>query len=119
MSSADRGILIEVLCERARQDERFGVQSLPDGTGGEIHKLLAKAAREACDATTASGNVTFAEILKEEFYEALAEEDPEKLREELIQVAAVSINWIGAIDRRIGPPIKDPLLSDADDTDGE
>ncbi|NEA21580.1 hypothetical protein G3I70_08560 [Actinomadura bangladeshensis] len=39
-------------------------------------------------------------ILLEEVYEALAEEDPVKLRDELIQAAAVAIAWAEAIDRR-------------------
>lgn len=36
----------------------------------------------------------------EEVYEALASETVEDLREELIQVAAVAVSWIEAIDRR-------------------
>jgi hypothetical protein len=43
--------------------------------------------------------VTWAHILTEEFYEALAEADPEKLREELVQVAAVAVAWVECLDR--------------------
>jgi hypothetical protein len=39
-------------------------------------------------------------ILREEVYEAFAEEDPAALRTELIQVAAVAATWVDAIDRR-------------------
>jgi malonyl CoA-acyl carrier protein transacylase len=44
--------------------------------------------------------VTWEHILTEEHYEAMAEEDPTRLREELIQVAAVAVAWVEAIDRR-------------------
>jgi hypothetical protein len=46
------------------------------------------------------GTTTWKHILREEFLEAMAEEDPEQLREELVQVAAVAVAWIEAIDRR-------------------
>lgn len=39
-------------------------------------------------------------ILDEEVAEALAETDPERLRAELVQVAAVAVQWIEALDRR-------------------
>lgn len=39
-------------------------------------------------------------VLLEEVYEALAEPDPERLRAELVQVAAVCAAWISDIDRR-------------------
>lgn len=38
-------------------------------------------------------------ILREEVFEAAAEDDPAKLRAELVQVAAVAIKMIDAIDR--------------------
>jgi hypothetical protein len=37
----------------------------------------------------------------EEVREAMAESDPAKLRVELVQVAAVSVAWIEALDRRM------------------
>jgi hypothetical protein len=56
--------------------------------------------REACQMATADGRVTWRHILTEEVYEAFAESDPTKLRAELVQVAAVAVQWIQAIDRR-------------------
>ena len=47
------------------------------------------------------GSLAWDGILLEEVYEAFAEEDPIKLRSELVQVAAVAVQWIAAIDRRI------------------
>lgn len=46
------------------------------------------------------GRHTRADILFEEFVEALAEDDPAKLRGELIQVAAMAVDWIADIDAR-------------------
>lgn len=39
-------------------------------------------------------------ILLEEVYEALGEPDEDKMRVELVQVAAVALQWAGAIRRR-------------------
>lgn len=47
-----------------------------------------------------AGRGTWRDILAEEFNEALAESDPDRLRAELVQVAAVAVNWVEAIDRR-------------------
>ena len=45
------------------------------------------------------GQCTWLHILREEVFEAFAEDDPAKLRAELIQVAAVAVQWVEAIDR--------------------
>ena len=84
----------EVRCERIRQDRKWGPQNHPDGTGPQWATLLAEA-RAACN------NDNWAHILREEFYEALVETEPEKIKTELIQVAAVAVAWAEAIDRRI------------------
>jgi malonyl CoA-acyl carrier protein transacylase len=93
-------VLSEVMQERARQDAKWGEQNHPDGTGGQFFKYVAKITREACDAQSASGQITWRHILDEEAAEVCAETDPAKLREELVQVAAVAVAWIEAIDRR-------------------
>ncbi|MEU4517409.1 hypothetical protein AB0F52_01680 [Amycolatopsis sp. NPDC024027] len=102
-------VLAEVLAECARQDARFGRQDHPDGTGPErdnpvrlAHTVgdAADTARQATDRALSRGEVTFAQILTEEAFEALAETDPARLRAELVQVAASAVCWIEAIDRR-------------------
>ena len=93
-------LLEEVYAERAAQDARWGEQNHPDGTGTELSVERANDAREACNANARAGVLTWADILEEEYYEALAETDPKKLRTELIQVASVALGWVGAIDRR-------------------
>lgn len=98
----DRSILAEVLAERERQDARFGEQNHPDGTGSERDAFRAHLARGMYTLKARRGRLTWADVLREEFYEAVSETDPTRLRAELIQVAAVSVAWIAAIDRRMG-----------------
>jgi hypothetical protein len=93
-------LLEEVYQERARQDAQWGEQNHPDGTGTELAVERANDARDACNANARAGVLTWSDILEEEFYEALAETEPEKLRTELRQVAAVALGWMAAIDRR-------------------
>lgn len=104
-----------VLDERQRQDARWGgPKDLPNGTGVESLPLaflqpvegggiycaadeLRDWAREHTDNATHLGRVTYADILNEEWLEAHAEDDPEKLFDELIQVAAVAQKWCRAL----------------------
>jgi hypothetical protein len=95
----DRKILDEVAAERARQDARWGEQNHPDGTGRPGDISFAEAYKAICKAN-GPGEDTYRDILAEEVYEAFAEQDPARLRAELVQVAAVAVAWIGAIDRR-------------------
>jgi hypothetical protein len=54
----------------------------------------------ACQSAADGGYLDWLHILREEVAEAFAESDPAKLRAELVQVAAVAVNWVEAIDRR-------------------
>lgn len=102
------GIVVEIAEERTRQVDKFGVQKHPDGTG---HAPISAAAflaeaRARCEKATGRGPsdeygvLTWEEILTEEYAEALCETDPDKLRAELVQVAAVCAAWIEDIDSR-------------------
>jgi hypothetical protein len=109
----------DVLAERARQDAKWGEQNHPNGTGpdtyalGEMDSLtfmelgeaesieLRAVATLATDKNARHGTVTWKDILLEEVFEALAESDPAKLRTELIQCAAVAVQWAEAIDRDV------------------
>ena len=96
---AMRTVIEDVVAERYRQDERWGQQDWPDMSP---HDDLAGELLEA-DARRDLGQApTFSAILREEVGEALQEIDPVGLREELVQVAAVAVQWIEAIDRRGG-----------------
>lgn len=93
--------LEDVAAERARQRARHGEQRLEDGTGLEPWDEVERdEARLRCDRATLAGRVTWRHVLEEEVAEALAESDPEQLRAELVQVAAVAVQWIEALDRR-------------------
>lgn len=108
---------LDTAAERTRQDAKWGEQNHPDGTGPDVRpnsfeyavdampgngdaRRLAEAATNETDILAAGGAVTWLDILREEYYEALAEEDPLALRTELIQLAAVAQQWVEAIDRR-------------------
>ncbi|MDR2896009.1 MAG: hypothetical protein LBV30_05105 [Propionibacteriaceae bacterium] len=114
---AGRRVLAEVDDERDRQHSRWGDQSqLPDGTGpDELHHVSYPCdesvgwtyhdwrgdRQSEAEYLAARGTLTFAAILQEEVAEALAESDPGRLRAELIQVAAVAVQWVEAIDTRL------------------
>lgn len=93
-------VLADVLAERIRQDEKWGEQNHPDGTGQYPEALAADVARMACQNAAEGGHLDWLHILREEVAEAFAEADPARLRTELIQVAAVAVAWAEAIDRR-------------------
>ena len=91
----------EIIQERVRQDAKWGEQNHPDGTGPTMTSLnRAEQARHACDYAHRNGTGTWRHILEEEVAEAFAESDPNRLREELVQVAAVAAAWVECIDRR-------------------
>lgn len=98
-------VLREVRDERFNQDAKWGQQNHPDAPSvcacASVGIPTADDARFNCDSESFAGEVTWAHILVEEVSEAVdAARDPEQLRAELVQVAAVVIAWIQAIDRR-------------------
>jgi hypothetical protein len=96
-------VFAEVAIERTRQDDQWGEQNHPDGTGLPQYAAAAARARMDCERRARLGTLTWTEILREEVYEAFAESDPARLRAELLQVAAVAVAWAEAIDRRAVP----------------
>ncbi|AGZ38587.1 hypothetical protein [Actinoplanes friuliensis] len=97
--SEPAAVLAEVAAERRAQDKKWGLQNHPDGTG-PAYAAEAALARKECDEAAATGSLSWRHILLEEVAEATAEDDPEALRRELIQVAAVAVAWAEALDRR-------------------
>lgn len=93
-------VLGEVAAERKRQNEKWGEQNHLDGTGQDGFKYEAVAAIDRCEGAFRDARGTWRHILEEEFFEARAAENAETLRQELIQVAAVAVSWVEAIDRR-------------------
>lgn len=98
--STTRLVLAEVMDERIRQDLKWGVQNHLDGTGRPHSTHKPVRARRDCEMAFAAGRGTWRHIFIEEVAEAEAESDVARLREELIQVAAVAVAWVEAIDRR-------------------
>lgn len=105
-------ILAEVAAERARQDAKWGEQNHPDlpphpfaddlaCRAAFTGAITAKDAKFRCQKAAEEGNANWAAILAEEVAEAIeAIGDDAALRTELIQVAAVCVQWAQAIDRR-------------------
>jgi hypothetical protein len=97
-------VLKEIRDERKAQDTKWGEQNHPDFCGVDFsayHDLpSADQIKAACDFDAKRGESNWGTILLEEFLEAIEEREPGKLREELIQVAAVCVAWVECIDRR-------------------
>jgi hypothetical protein len=93
-------VLGDVTAEREAQHAAHGVQHhLADGTGAEW-RAFAEHMRAECERAAAEGRMTWRHILLEEVAEALAEEEPDRIRGELVQAAAVAVQWLQAIDQR-------------------
>ncbi len=109
---SERDALAEIAAEAARAGQTWGPQThLPDGTGPDVRVYIEGSASEVSDdvrrevnALASVGKSAWTPILLEEAFEAFAEDDPARLRAELIQVAAVALRWITAIDTRQADP---------------
>jgi hypothetical protein len=110
------GVLGEVLSERQRQETKWGEQNHPDfdqmllrRSGGCSPERMAEEyevptetrGKQLCQGAFRDGQGTYAHILIEEVAEAIGacNQPRAKLREELIQVAAVAVAWVEKIDR--------------------
>lgn len=106
------GVLEDVFKERDRQVALHGHNTdLEDGTGPDTRWLLpftfASAKEIQADLRAAyeyyeeeTGKPTFVHVLLEEMAEAFEQDDLTRLEEELIQVAAVAVNWVEKIRGR-------------------
>jgi len=112
-AAATNVVLDDIRDERDAQDTKWGTDSTPpDGTGPTTCPLLdvvgegipaedlARYMQEVVEQASAGGHVTMAQILLEEVFEAVAENDADALRAELVQVAAVATKWVERIDKR-------------------
>jgi len=106
---ATERVLRDVTDERIRQNIKWGEQNHPDGTGpawpvmaaGALYSgFAADMVRRQVQAAAKHGTTTWHGVLAEEFHEAAAANAPCVLRAELVQVAAVAVAWVEAIDRR-------------------
>lgn len=93
----------DIRAERVRQVDKWGIHDWPDGWGYGLARYQAESSRVACDEAFEQGRGTWRHILNEEVLEVFAETDTARIRAELVQVAAVAVQWIEAIDRRTTP----------------
>jgi hypothetical protein len=104
-------VLENVFEERTRQVARYGHnEGLKDGTGPEVQwlpedpdpaSLIEKLFRRDYEEHEARhGAPTWMHLVREELAEAFAEDDPERLEEELTQVAALCVSWVEKLRRR-------------------
>jgi hypothetical protein len=113
--AATDDVLVDISNERTSQYAKWGQQDHPDSFSNypladyTSHRYmtaaeLADRAKENNDADGDRGDVNWQNILLEEVFETLEAAQrarhPEDLRAELIQVAAVAVAWVEAIDRR-------------------
>ena len=110
---ADLRAITALLTERTAQDAKWGEQNHDDGTGPHTRVLrvglnvdldtgaeLAARLTGSCQAAFNNGEGTWRHVILEEVGEALAEDEPDALTTELVQTAAVTVAWMGAIERR-------------------
>lgn len=94
--------LNDIADERARQVAKWGEQHRVDHTGGAHYDELAELSKKVCQGAERSmpGGASWRMVLHEEVSEAFAETDPDQLRAELVQVAAVAVAWVEDLDSR-------------------
>jgi hypothetical protein len=86
--------------EVERQEVKWGVQTHPDGCTSEIFGKLETAFRELTDLADEAGELTWALIMLEEVYEALATDNVQDRLDEIDQIAAVATSWARDIETR-------------------
>jgi NTP pyrophosphatase (non-canonical NTP hydrolase) len=131
--AARDAVLGNIISERIRQDRKFGAErdhrDVPASRGTVVDYttdcgvIRAAAAKAECELAAEQRRVTWTHILVEEVAEVIeaaraetVDGDPDlaSLREELIQVAAVAVAWVEAIDRRLHA-IEDLATMDRED----
>ena len=106
MNSRDIYAMQLVYAERDRQRAlgHLDAHDYSDGTGRHLDAAVPLPSpgtvRAYADAEFGARRGSWALVLLEEVLEAMHEDDVERLRAELVQVAAVAVRWIGAIDAR-------------------
>jgi hypothetical protein len=99
-------IFSEISRECKKQDAKWGEQNHPmtadyktaDYTGcADVYRWKAAQKKNLIK----EGHTTWDSILLEEVYEAFSETDPEKQREEMVQAAAVVVQIIERLERRM------------------
>lgn len=112
-------VLNSVVAERARQVDQYGLNlDLRDGSGPDVPwcdpvidaslgagpmpaSEIEEVFRDNYNGFQArTGNPTWMHLVREEVAEAFQESDPQRLEEELVQVAALCVSWVENLRRR-------------------
>ena len=94
-------IMGDVQAELRKQNHKWGAQRhLPFGTSELAYSPQAEVEKAVTDYANQVGEVTWAQILREEVAEFMAEEDLARMRAELVQIAAVAVAVVEDIDSR-------------------
>lgn len=111
-------VLVEVAGRFARLVSRTGVEDYQDGTGSRhpipgdgAHrpgKLVRDEVHARNNARKATGNAKWSGLLIEGAIEAHASDDPDELRNALLDTAALAVAWIHALDHRGTPDDDEP-----------
>ena len=97
---ATQSVLEAILFERRRQHIKWGEQNHPDGTGLFISDHISlDLARHNYQQNVKDGVLTWRDILAEEYFEVLCEDNKSNLEDELIQLAAVATAWVEKLRR--------------------
>jgi hypothetical protein len=94
-------IFLEISRERKRQDEKWGEQNHPMLDISRTIEGMREKRNEYQKVNNNGVYISWFNILMEEVYEAFSDTEPEKQREEMIQVAAVAVQIIECLDRRM------------------
>lgn len=101
-----RAVLEKVFEHRQIQEARYGAENekCEDGTGPDVRWLIPFTSLPATkiqqdlrvdyEDYEDEAPVTWVHLVREEIAEAFQEDDPERLAEELIQVAALCVSWV-------------------------
>lgn len=105
-------VLEQVFEERLRQVAQYGHnEDLENGTGPNARWLLpassnpAKVLQEQFreeyeEHEAATGKPTWMHLVREELAEAAESDNPERLAEELLQLAALAVSWVEKLENR-------------------
>lgn len=103
----ESAIVDEVLNERRKQENKWGVQDHPSvresktghGRCGLHGMVSEETAKQLCEYNSKRGTLAWGHIAVEELAEAISAPGDMSRREELVQLAAVIVAWIENIDR--------------------
>jgi hypothetical protein len=100
-------IFLEIDRKRKRQDEKWGEQNHPMLNKNMKPEYLKPTLDYYRRINDLKDDMDWRTILLEEVCEAFLETEPEKQREEMVKVAAVAVQIIECLDRRIEEAEKD------------